>query len=242
MESLIELNRWLHVAIGFTGLCAFWIPVAARKGGPLHRAAGRVFRVTAYLVSASAACAVSLRMLHHLQRGVGPGEAPSSWAALVFLAYLALITFVMVSHGIAVLDHKRDPRTLATPYRRLLAWASIGGSLFIIAWAAFWRPDNAVVLYALSPIGVLNGVGMLQLYRRPPNTPRAWLGEHLGAMLGAGIAFHTAFAVFGMNRLLALELPGLFAVVPWLLPTAVGLPAIRWWRWRVGRNAIDPAT
>ena len=48
----------------------------------------------------------------------------------------------------------------------------------------------------------------------------------MGSMLGCGIAFHTAFIVFGAQRLWAYELAGPLAVVPWLLPTVIGIPAI----------------
>ena len=57
----------------------------------------------------------------------------------------------------------------------------------------------------------------------------SWLYSHLGSMLGGGIAFHTAFAVFGIQRLIAYELPGALTVLPWLLPTIVGVPAIIAW-------------
>jgi len=52
-----------------------------------------------------------------------------------------------------------------------------------------------------------------------------WKIEHLDAMIGCGIAFHTAFAVFGMNRFAAFDLPGVWQVVPWILPAAIGIPA-----------------
>lgn len=55
------------------------------------------------------------------------------------------------------------------------------------------------------------------------------LYSHLGSMLGGGIAFHPAFAVFGVQRLISYELPGPLTIVPWLLPTIIGVPAIVLW-------------
>ncbi len=60
-------------------------------------------------------------------------------------------------------------------------------------------------------------------------SPRGWMYEHLGAMLGAGIAFHTAFAVFGASRLFDIGLTGWVSVIPWVLPAAVGIPATIIW-------------
>ena len=45
----------------------------------------------------------------------------------------------------------------------------------------------------------------------------------------ASIAFHTAFAVFGASRLLDYSLNGPLAFLPWVLPAAIGLPAIHFW-------------
>ena len=67
---------------------------------------------------------------------------------------------------------------------------------------------------------------MLHYMRREPNNRMAWFYEHIGAILGAGIAFHTAFAVFGASRLFEFRLPGAWQVVPWILPALVGIPAI----------------
>ena len=60
MDLLREILRFSHVALGFTGLVAFWFPVFARKGATLHRRAGKVFVWSGYGVTLSAAlsCAV----------------------------------------------------------------------------------------------------------------------------------------------------------------------------------------
>ncbi len=57
----------------------------------------------------------------------------------------------------------------------------------------------------------------------------AWWYEHMGAMLGGGIAFHTAFLVIGAGRLLGVQLTGFTAVVPWILPSLIGIPATAIW-------------
>jgi len=48
-------------------------------------------------------------------------------------------------------------------------------------------------------------------------------------MLGGGIAFHTAFLVIGAGRLLGAQLSGFVAVVPWVLPALIGIPATAIW-------------
>jgi hypothetical protein len=85
------------------------------------------------------------------------------------------------------------------------------------------------VFLFMSPIGFLIGWGNLLFARRPHATPMAWWYEHMGSMLGGGVAFHTAFLVLGAGRLVGIQLDGLAAVVPWILPSVIGLPATAIW-------------
>ena len=59
-------------------------------------------------------------------------------------------------------------------------------------------------------------------------------------MLGGGIAFHTAFIVTGAQRMIGYEIDGPFAIVPWILPTVIGIPAIIVWT-RYYRSKFRPA-
>src|SRR5690606_30065282 len=82
----------------------------------------------------------------------------------------------------------------------------------------------------LAPIGLIVGSANLRYARRAPAERMAHWYEHMGAMIGAGVAFHTAFAVFGGARVLGLGgLEGPWAFVPWILPAAIGLPATALW-------------
>lgn len=229
MSSYLELNRWLHIVIGFIGLTAFWVPIIAQKGGLFHRRLGQVFRYCGFIVVGTACISVTLYLFQLLQAGRGPADYPEDWAFLLFLGYLALATGVMLSHGMAVLKYKKDLRTMASPYRLGLGYLMIFASLFIIAWALYWRPGNMLLLLVLSPLGIGNGWSILTLMRQKASDPRIWLYEHLGAMIGAGIAFHTAFAVFGANRLFNYPMSGVLSILPWVLPAAIGIPATYLW-------------
>ncbi len=62
--------------------------------------------------------------------------------------------------------------------------------------------------------------------RRGSVQPSPWWSEHLSAMLGTGIGAYTAFFVFGGRRLFSAYLPGGWELLPWFLPTVIGVPAI----------------
>ena len=229
MELLREISRWSHVIFGFVGLMAFWFPVFARKGGSLHRKAGTVFVLCGYAVTASAAVSCVLIAA----AVIGPGlveQNRSTLALVVFLAYLAWVTFVTLRYSVGVLKTKKAPTELDTPVFRFLAYSVMLSSVLIIAFAVVFPSSSSVLLYALSPIGILTGLPMLKYMRGDVDSPRAWFYEHMTATFGAGIAFHTAFAVFGAQRIFAMPSAGPAAVVPWILPTLLGVPAIHFWK------------
>ena len=228
-----------HVATGFVGLAAFWIPVFARKGGRVHVQAGRVYAYCAYVVTVSAVTASVGRIAALLAQGLGPADRPETYGFALFLGYLGVVTFATVRHAIRVVETRKSPERLRTPLHEALAWASIAGSAAVVAFALAVRSDASPILLGLSPVGLVTGSGMLRLMRRPGARRMGWFYSHLGSMLGGGIAFHTAFAVFGAQRLWAYDLAGPLAVVPWLLPTALGIPAIIIWT-RYYRRKFEP--
>ena len=63
----------------------------------------------------------------------------------------------------------------------------------------------------------------------------------LSLAMSALVLAHVATAVFGAQRLWTYELAGPLAVVPWLLPTAVGIPAIVVWTLYYRRKFERPA-
>jgi hypothetical protein len=233
-----------HVATGFIGLAAFWIPVFARKGGRAHVQAGRVFTYCAYVVTLSAVTASAGRIVSFQVQGIGFADRPDLYGFALFLGYLGLVTFATVRQAMRVVATRKAPETLRTPFHEALGWASIAGSAAVIAFALGVWSDISPILLGLSPIGLFTGSGMLRLMGNPGAQHMGWFYSHLGSMLGGGIAFHTAFIVFGAQRLWAYHLAGPLAIVPWILPTIIGIPAIvvwtRYYRRRFDRAA--PAT
>ena len=226
---LFDILIVAHVATGFVGLVAFWVPVFARKGGRTHVRAGRVYVYCAYVVTLSAVTASAGRIVSYRVQGIRLADQPDLYGISLFLGYLGLVSFVTVRQGMRVLATRRAPETLRTPVHEALAWASIGSSVALIGFALALWSDVSPVLLGLSPIGLFTGRNMLRLMRNPRARHMSWFYSHLGSMLGGGIAFHTAFVVFGVQRLWAYELGGPLAVVPWILPTVVGVPAIFLW-------------
>jgi hypothetical protein len=235
MSSIYGIALLLHICAGIGGLIAFWIPAVARKGHATHVRVGRAFFYATCGVAATGIVMAGLLLLDPLatkplRNPVAPERAAAIAATIrltsLFLFYLVLITFVPVYHGVRVLATRSAPERLRTAFHTAINIIVIAAAAGMIALAAIMRQP---VFAALSVIGFLIGSGNLRFARRSYPTPMAWWYEHMQSMLGGGIAFHTAFLVLGAGRLFGVSLEGPLALVPWLLPTVVGVPATSIW-------------
>ena len=253
MSSIYRFVLLLHICAGISGLVAFWIPAVARKGQALHIRAGRVFFYATSIVAATGVVMATLLLVDPLavkplRTAVEPARAQAIASTIrltsLFLFYLVLITFVPVYHGVRVLATRTAPERLRTPFHTAINVIVIAAAAAMIMLSLVTRQP---VFGALSVIGFLVGPGNLRFARRPYPTPMAWWYEHMESMLGGGIAFHTAFLVLGAGRLFGVTLEGPIAILPWLLPTIIGVPVTSIWvgyyrrRFNEGRPAAAVA-
>lgn len=225
---MVSSVLFLHVLCGFIGLLAFWVAVLSKKGSGLHLRFGKVFVLAAYGIALTAVVVVSSRILDALALGKTLTSHPDSFAAPLFLSYLALTTFGNTWMAIAVVRTKKNPQAIDTRLYRTITIAQGIGSLIIMLFSVIYKPNITALLLGLSPIGILNA-SMMVNYPKRAHVKMQWLYTHLGSILGAGIAFHTAFFVFGANRLGILDLPGNLQLIPWLAPAAIGIPLANVW-------------
>lgn len=231
MLTLYHLLLAPHVAFGFFGLAAFWVPIFMPKGGTAHIRAGRVFLWSAYIVGGTAFALAVLTLIspfgtHPEARPADPAGLPEALAELraleAFLAYLAVITIATVHHGVRVMQEKGDPAGIRSPFHTGINVLSILAGAGSLALGLTLDHGARWIFVALSPIGFLVGIGALRYARRPKPSRMAHWYEHLGAMIGGGIAFHTAFLVFGIQRFVDYSLEGLLGIIPWVAPSVIG--------------------
>ena len=237
-ETIREILVLLHVSTGFVGLAAFWIPAVARKGGRLHVAAGRVFSMCAYVVALSAFGSASWALLH-----------PSSWwgrgpislvdipageiMLLAILGFLALIVLNSVETGLRAMTTRRRPEEFAGWRLRLVGLAQAAASVALLVFGLFHVVRGSGLFWipvALGAAGIAGYVQDRRFLADPRPTPMAWWYKHMEGMIGSGIGFHTAFLVFGWQRLFGDGLiAGTWWFLPWILPSAVGIVVLRVW-------------
>jgi hypothetical protein len=236
--SLYEFHawlRWTHIAAGAIGLAAFWIPVVARKGGGAHRSAGQVFRWSALIVGVTGVVSSSWAMaapvsFAELPAGLTAGELASRAATTrafgVFLFMLSLLILSTITVAMKALELKRNPRALSAP---LLV--GIDGALGLASTGvlAYGLATQNVLFAVFALVGLATSGGHFQLRRNPLPTRMAWWYHHMGAMLGSGIAYHTAFLAFGARRFVSADWGSGWTLLAWMLPGLIGFPAIVMW-------------
>jgi len=230
MDTLILVNRYLHIIVGFCGLAAWWVPIVTAKGGVTHKRFGRIFVIAAYVVGVSAMLSAPLRISDGLLEGMSWSVIAAQAGFLIFLGYLGVLTVNFAYFGMRLVRTRRDPSQLGGALLRTLTWTMMAWSVVAAVFAVvFWAPTSIIML-VLAPIGIVQGFDQRRYVAAPPSLNKPWLYEHMDAMLGAGIAFHTAFLVFGSRTLFDYTIFGAFNWVPWVLPALVGNIAGSAWR------------
>jgi hypothetical protein len=202
----------LHIAAGSVALASMLIPAVTRKGGLVHRRAGWVFVASMAIVSITALVLSGARLLFD--------PRPEARDAGFFLFAVGILTASSVSTGVRVLQFKT--RTAAH-----LHWWDTGLPAVLTVFSAalgvygLWR--GQVLFMVFAGIGLVNGIGALRYWLRPPSVRMHWWFEHLSSMLGGCIAAVTAFMVNTADTF------GIWPLAAWLAPSIIGTPAIIIW-------------
>jgi hypothetical protein len=216
-----------HIATGLVGLLSFWVPIAARKGGPRHRWWGRVF-VRSLLATGVFAVGISLVTLSdpvgtHPKLAEHPELSDPIIIAAIFgwmMLYLAVLTINLAWYGSECIKHRRA-HALHRQWYNLLSQLLLLIAALLVVYQG-WQARQPLML-GISMVGFATvGTNLYFMFSR--SSPRnAWQFEHLKGLIGAGISVYTAFFAFGAVRFypeLALY-PGY-----WAIPLVVGLALI----------------
>lgn len=209
-----QLTLYLHVGLGVAALLTFWMAALAKKGSGPHKLAGKAY-VLVMVGLLLPAVPLSWRALQHFSLSFG-----------LFLFYLLLITGTALWRAWTAVRRKRDFAAYAGAGFRRLGWANIAGGASVLGIGAVTAQP---ILIGFSAVGILSGRGMLKLAETGPAHPRWWMAEHIGAVLGCGVATHIAFLLIGLPRLLPAGWHGpALQTFSWLAPLVVSALAGRW--------------
>jgi uncharacterized membrane protein len=217
-----------HIACGVIALVTYWMAGLSKKGSPLHKGAGRVYLLAMIGIALSSIV---------LAAGAFAAGKP---VIGTFLAYLVVITSTAMWLGWTSIRRKRDQTRFRDRGYVALALGNVisGGVVF-----AFGLSVGDALLMGFCWIGIVIGAQMLWRAWKPLDEAKWWLREHIGAMLGCGIATHVAFLSIGVNRVV--DLMGIEAdlgLLPWFGPIVVAQLAGIWLRRKYLAKRATPAS
>lgn len=202
METFLLLNRWLHIAAGFTGFFVAPVALAVRKGGPAHRAWGKVFFWAMVVAGTTAIVSASLN-------------------GLTFLLLTGIFSLYLACFGYRSLYLKH----LGQGQRpALLDWLTVLVGLVIFVGTLMYgllhfRTNPVPVVFGA--IGTMTAGRQLRGFLRPgPPRPGQWLRNHISGFVGSYIA---AVSAFSATSLKFISFP-----LNFLWPTIVLVPVLLW--------------
>lgn len=235
MHTLHASLLTAHIVVGTIAIFAFWLPVIARKGSPLHVKAGRIYAWTMYGVSATA-IVMSMAVLFDpvgirfpergLEMEAAFDVANGNRMFAMFLLMLGLLVLSTLRHGLLALRVRRGETDAlrATGHRVLLVTLGIMGVVVSIIGLR----NREMLLIIFGVLSISGSIGMLREARRPQLTPREALIAHFNGLIGTGVGAYTALFAFGGREFLSSLLSGQWQVLPWVTPAIVGTAVVAW--------------
>lgn len=237
MPWLFMLFLGVHVGCGTVALLATWGAVLTRKGGPDHRYWGGIFTWAIYGAAAMALGMGALSVRWPLAMHPGLTDAALYRGLLGWMMlYLGVLVIGMTRYGRQMVTNRRD-------HHRNRRWPMIALQLAVLALGAnclalgLWLGQPLMIL--VSVIGFGTTLTYLWYLFRPAPLPRAYVAEHLKAMVATGIAAYTAFLSVGLIRMFPAHA---FNPAIWAAPTVVGIALIGYFLQREKRGTKRPKT
>jgi steroid 5-alpha reductase family enzyme len=209
MKSLLMV----HIAAGFSAFLLAPVALATAKGGKQHKRWGMVYL---WAMGVVAATAVPMAL----------------YRPVLFLALVAIFSFYAAFSGYRVLRLKDLARGgSAGPIDWLAGLFTFGASACLSLFGIFkpaWVQNMGVVAIVFGIIGMRLASVQLISFVRKPKEKMFWWYTHLGNFIGSYIAAWTAFLVTNVHPGGALRdtFNSSLEKMIWLLPTAIGVPAI----------------
>lgn len=201
MDMAKELLLWAHIISGSLGLLLGGVAFTVKKGGPLHKLAGRVFFWSMLLCGSA---------------GVGL----SVFISNAFLLVIGLFTLYLTLAGYNFLRVKRSARArvLGTLIAASMALTIVALLILGLDQIQAGKPYGGSILLVFAGLASFLVVQDFNALRKGTFNP---IVMHIGRIVGAWISAWSAFLV--VNQFFAPP------ILNWLLPTVIGVPAIVYW-------------
>ena len=229
MESIAKPLLFIHVLAGSISLVLFWLPVIVKKGGKIHNQVGKAYVWAMWVVVISAFLLSVINLI--LQRYLSAG----------FLGFLSVLTAAPLWYAQAILNHKKGiNRSYFNQFKVLHSIIFFMG-MGLVIWSIILKvQDSAILLMIFGILGMTSFSDAFANYQKIQQGEK-WIVTHLRGMLSTGIAAYTAFFAFGGRRFFSDILTDQWMIIPWVLPSIIGMVGIRFWRKRYTKKPLAPA-
>jgi len=215
VQELYSLILKLHVPAGFISLILFWIPVITKKGGKNHRKVGIWYYRTMWVV------VVTAGLLSIINTILG------NYTAAVFLGYLTILSGYPLWYSYEILNQKTGWTDRYYIIRKAFTWILFIASLVLFGGAIYFKFQGAGILMAFFGLLGIGSIRDARMTKEVAFDKEKWLKMHIGGTIISGIAAYTAFFAFGGRTFFGELLPGALQVIPWILPTLLGIVIIK---------------
>ncbi|NOU52291.1 hypothetical protein HG263_17315 [Pseudoalteromonas sp. JBTF-M23] len=235
MEYIHKFAVYLHICLGSFALVLFWVPIFASKGSKTHNRYGQYYNWSMYGTSILGVIAcilvlvdpVSVKPKTFVDMAEQAQYISNTRIFSLFLLMLSLLVLVSIYHGEQVLKAKANNALLRTPLHLGLFCILVVTALISMALGIIHSQTLLIVFAVLSLLVVSR---YIRYVYKAKVQPRAWVIEHLIAMLGSGIGVYTAFSAFGGRHIFSYLLGEQAAFLSWIVPSVIGTVSISWSR------------
>ena len=218
-ESTMQVLFWIHIPVGVISLGLFWIILFTKKGGKLHRKAGKYFFSLMWIVLATSFL-MSICILATGRPLVG-----------VVLAYLTILISYPLWYSPRILrQHKVWSKKYFRTRQIFLAVISLSALALAVPVVSNKIPafslELKVIVVFFALLGLLMGQN-LRLSFTKAMEKESKLKMHIRGTIISGIAAHTAFFVFRTNHMVQLyDISPYWRILAWLVPFVLGVTYI----------------
>lgn len=220
---------YLHIFVGALGLVVFWMPIVATKGSSFHKRLGKYFVWIMLTVSISGIVMSLMALTDPVSVRAPLSELTDlqlkklierSNDTSTFLLMLSMLVFVNTRQSVLVLKAKAD-RQIMKSVQNLLPIFLLFSAGIVVLFTSI-QPAKPLFI-AFSSLSIFVSIGSFRYIYKQELKPREWIIEHMGNIFGAGIGAYTAFFAFGGRRLFSEIFVGNMQMIPWLLPSVIGV-------------------
>jgi hypothetical protein len=214
MEAIHDFFLWIHIPAGTLSLILFWIPVTVKKGNNIHRKVGKAYYWSMWIVQITAL----ILSINNFFLG--------AYIMAAFLGFLAILTGYPLWYSFEILQQKKVWSKRYFNTRKAFAWVLFIASLCMIISASLMKfQDQGILMLFFGLLGIPALKDALMSMDSGMKKEKR-IKMHMQGTIISGIAAYTAFLSFGGRSLFGNLLLGYWQIIPWILPTIIGITAI----------------